>query len=80
VKRGRKGSKLHVALVTPGSSAGVKWDPQITGEERHPAYPMTILYPGVTRATYSFDSLRPLFTYRAYRHYITETDVEISTS
>jgi len=36
--------------------------------------------PGVTRATYSFDPFRPLFTYRAYRHYITKTDVEISTS
>ena len=39
-----------------------------------------LLYHSVTRATYSFDSLRPVFTYRAYRHYITETDVEISTS
>ena len=25
MKRGRKGSKLYVALVTPGSSAGVKY-------------------------------------------------------
>jgi len=41
---------------------------------------MTILYAGITTATYSFDPLWPLFTYRAYRHYITETDVEISIS
>jgi len=69
VKRGGKESKLYVALVKPGSSAGVKYGHGLT-RQKSPASPEQhiILIP------------YPLFRHIAYRHYITETDFEIFTS
>jgi hypothetical protein len=84
MKRGGKESKLYVALVTPGSSAGVKYRHGVALASFFSCdmwVPLSVTEIGSVLRVYGVvciitSQISPI----AYRHCITETDVEISTS